>query len=218
MACWTGSVYTDLSNCLSGGLTLATYLNPTEAHESERDLSFETLLAEISSRFVNIPAQQVDHEIEESLRQICRSLDVDESTIYLRDGDDPDSYVLTYVLRDPDLPPPPKMKFTASENFPWCNSRLVANEVICLPDIEAAPDEAAVDKAMWRKFGIYSALVIPLITGGRRPKGFWGIDSTTTKRDWPEFHQKRLKLIAEVFANALEEPNPTVAWKSMNSA
>lgn len=173
-------------------------------HELERELSFETLLADISSRFVNIPAQQVDREIEDSLRLICESLSVDSSTIFLRDADDPDSYVLTYVHRDPELLSPPKTGFTASQNFPWCNRKLIANEIICLPDIEAAPPEAAVDKAMWRKFGISSALVIPLSTGGRRPEGFWGIDSTSGKRDWPQPLQKRLKLVADVFANALE--------------
>jgi PAS domain S-box-containing protein len=73
-----------------------------------------------------------------------------------------------------------------------------------LPDTQAAPPEAAIDKASWQKYNVWSALVIPLSTGGRRPVGFWGIDSTSGKRDWPEALQKRLKIIADVFANALE--------------
>lgn len=167
-------------------------------------LNFETLLAEISSRFINLPANQVDTQIDATLQLICDSLGVDESTIYLREAENPDVFVLSYVHRDPALPPPPKTKFTATENSPWCNQKLIANEIICLPDTQAAPPEAAVDKASWKKYNVLSALVIPLSTGGGRPVGFWGVDSTSGKRDWPEPLQKRLKIIADVFANALE--------------
>lgn len=179
-------------------------VSPSREGLLREQLNFETLLSGISSRFVNIAADEVDNTIEEALRLICEALKVDESTIYLRDPDKPDEFVLSYVLRDPELPPPPKTRFTAAEHFPWCNGKLIANEIICLPDTQAAPPEAAIDKASWKKYGVCSALLIPLSAGRRRPVGFWGIDSTTEPRDWPEPLQKRLKLIADVFANALE--------------
>jgi PAS domain S-box-containing protein len=170
----------------------------------EEQLSFEGLLAEISARFLSLPADQIDGGIDDALRVVCSSLGVDESTIYLREIDHPDIFVLSYVLRDPALPPPPKIKFTAADNFPWCNRKLIANEMICLTDTQAAPPEAAIDKASWKKYNVVSALVIPLSTGGGRPLGFWGIDSTTEKREWSETLQKRLAIIAGVFANTLE--------------
>jgi PAS domain S-box-containing protein len=108
------------------------------------------------------------------------------------------------VLRDPVLPPPPKIKFTAADNFPWCNKKLIANDIIYLPDTQAAPKEAGIDKASWKKYNVVSALVIPLSTGGGRPLGFWGIDSTSQKREWPERLQKRLRIIAGVFADTVE--------------
>ncbi|HTS04753.1 MAG TPA: ATP-binding protein [Candidatus Eisenbacteria bacterium] len=172
--------------------------------QPEEDLSFEELLAEISARLVSLPADQVDHGIEEALRLICDSAGIDESTIYLREIENPDTFVLSYVLRDPDLPPPPTIKFTATDNFPWCNQKLIANEIIYLPDTQAAPEEAAVDKASWKKYNVVSALVIPLSTGWGRPLGFWGIDSTSERREWPERLQKRLRIIAGVFAGTIE--------------
>jgi len=167
-------------------------------------LSFEGLLAEISARFLSLPADQIDGGVDDALRLVCNSLGVNESTIFLREVDHPDIFVMSYILRDPVLPPPPKIKFTAADNFPWCNKKLIANEIICLPDTQAAPEEAEIDKATWKKFNVVSALVIPLSTGGGRPLGFWGIDSTTERRDWPEALQKRLAIIGGVFANALE--------------
>lgn len=183
---------------------MVTVLTPSFERVFEEESNFESLLANISSRFVNIPSDQLDREIGDALRVICRSMDVEASCIYRRQVDNPDVFELSYTLRDPNLPPPPATQFTAAENFPWCNQKLIANEIICLPDIEAAPPEASIDKAMWRQLGIYSALAIPLSTGGRRPVGFWAFDSTSQTRDWPEPLQKRLKILADVFANALE--------------
>lgn len=170
----------------------------------DEGLSLEELPAEICARLVGLPADQVDAGIEETLRLICSIAEIDESTIYLREIDNPDTFVLSYVLRDPSLPPPPKIKFTATDNFPWCNQKLIANETIYLPDTQAAPPEADIDKASWRKYNVVSALVIPLSTGGGRPLGFWGIDSTTTRREWSAQWQRRLKVISAVFAATIE--------------
>ena len=172
--------------------------------EPEEDWNFEDLLAETSVRLSSLPADEVDRGIEEALRLICDSAGIDESTIYLREIENPDTFVLSYVLRDPALPPPPTIKFTATDNFPWCNQKLIANETIYLPDTQAAPEEAAVDKASWKKYNVISALVIPLSTGGGVPLGFWGIDSTSERREWPERLQKRLRIIAGVFAGTIE--------------
>lgn len=172
--------------------------------QPEEDLLFEDLLGEISARLAALPADQVDCGIEEALRLVCSSLQIDESTIYLREIENPDIFVLSYVLRDPALPPPPTIKFTAADNFPWCNRKLIANEIIYMPDTQSAPDEAAVDKASWKKYNVISALVIPLSTGGGRPLGFWGIDSTLERREWPERLQKQLRIIAGVFSSTIE--------------
>ena len=48
----------------------------------EERLRFETLLAEISSRFVNAPADQIDGEINDAQRRICELLDIDRSTLW----------------------------------------------------------------------------------------------------------------------------------------
>src|SRR5215471_5874517 len=172
--------------------------------QPEEDLAFEELLLEVSARLSGLPTDQVDHGIEEALRLVCSSAGIDESAIYLREIKNPDIFVLSYVLRDPALSPPPTIKFTAADNFPWCNRKLIANEVIYLPDTQKAPKEAAVDKASWKKYNVVSALVIPLRTGGGRPLGFWGIDSTSRRREWPERLQKRLRIIAGVFADTIE--------------
>ncbi len=50
--------------------------------ELEERLRFETLLAEISARFVNLPADQIDSEIEGAQRRICEFLNLDRSALW----------------------------------------------------------------------------------------------------------------------------------------
>jgi|GEM_PF-4479289 len=52
--------------------------------ELEERLRFETLLAETSARFVNVPAGEVDREIEGAQRRICELLDLDHALASLR--------------------------------------------------------------------------------------------------------------------------------------
>ncbi len=43
---------------------------------------FETLISELSSRFISVRAEEVDRAIEEVQRRICEILDVDLSALW----------------------------------------------------------------------------------------------------------------------------------------
>ena len=60
---------------------------PLSATVDDR-LQFESLVADVSARFVNLPADQVDAEIEAAQRQIVEALGLDRSTLFelLPDG------------------------------------------------------------------------------------------------------------------------------------
>ena len=67
----------------------------------EERLKFETLLAEISARFVNLPADRIDSEIEDAQRRICELLDLDRSTLWqVREGE-PGTLLLTHLHQPP---------------------------------------------------------------------------------------------------------------------
>ena len=52
-------------------------INPNA--ELQERLRFETLIADLSSKFVNVPAGEVDREIMDAQRRICEILDLDLS-------------------------------------------------------------------------------------------------------------------------------------------
>ncbi len=49
--------------------------------ELEERLRFETLLAETSARFVNLPADRIEVEMEDTQRRICEFLNLDRSAL-----------------------------------------------------------------------------------------------------------------------------------------
>ena len=51
--------------------------------ELEDRLRFETVLAELSARFVKLPPERVDQEIEDALRRLVAALQVDRTALGL---------------------------------------------------------------------------------------------------------------------------------------
>jgi transcriptional regulator with GAF, ATPase, and Fis domain len=90
------------------------------------------------------------------------------------------------------------------EHFPWCLEQVTAGRPVDLTSIEDAPPEAARDLEVWRHFGVKSDLTIPLAAGGGPIIGALSLNTLESERPWPEALVKRIRLVAEVFANALE--------------
>jgi transcriptional regulator with GAF, ATPase, and Fis domain len=69
--------------------------------------------------------------------------------------------------------------------------------------MESLPPEAARDKAVWRHYGIKSALNFPLSAGGGQLFGALTFNTMREERPWPKEIVNRLTVVAQVFANAL---------------
>jgi PAS domain S-box-containing protein len=111
--------------------------------------------------------------------------------------------VLTHLYRDSQLPPPPE-RMSAKEFFPWTQAKLMAGEMISVPNTAEGPPEASKDRETWRHFGVKSTLGFPLSVGGGTVFGVVSFDATRQVRTCPAPLLKRLQLVAQVFANALE--------------
>jgi len=178
----------------------APFASPRRSLEGR--LRFETLLADLSARFVNIPAAKVDTEIEDAQRQVCEYLDLDLSLLWQLPPDHPDTMFLTHRHLPPGFPPLPEV-WDCKESFPWALERFLRGETIVLSRMTDAPAEAALDVEVVRQFGVKSLVAIPLSTGGGPTFGALNFDVTREEREWPAELVARLKLVADVFANAL---------------
>ena len=147
-------------------------MRPEDANprvELEERLRFETLIADLSSKFVNLPSSEVDHNIEDAQRRVCECLRIDLCALWQWTPDAPRYITITHLYRPLGGPPPPE-RVDGEEMAPWCLRQLAAGKIVAVPSMESLPPEAARDRDVWRHYGVKSALNFPLSAGGQIDK------------------------------------------------
>ncbi len=167
----------------------------------EGHLKFQSLLAEISVRFVNLPSERVEAEITDAQRRLCETLDLDRSTLWLVPDEDRELMLLAHIHSSPEIPIPERLN--AKEIFPWTMQKVLREEIVSFTKLGDLPPEADRDRESYRLYGTKSGLVIPLSVGGERVFGVSSFASTRQERGWPGSVVIGLQLFAQVFANAL---------------
>ncbi len=168
--------------------------------ELEERLRFETLLSDLSARFINLPVDEVDKEIEAALGRIVQFLGLDRSTLFQL-SEDETTLVVSHCWAAPG--------FVSSNGLiprdlvPWGLAKALRGETIVFSSVDELPEEAAQDKATFRKIGPKANVTFPLRAGGGAVFGALGFGKITEDRPWPENQIQRLRLFAQILANAL---------------
>jgi transcriptional regulator with GAF, ATPase, and Fis domain len=169
----------------------------------ENRLRFERLLSDLSARFVNIPPDRVDSEIDYGLRQILEFFQVDRAGL-MRSLPDRSAHQITHGVYGEGVPSVPVRVELPRSLYPWAYEKLAEkHEVVSFSRLDDLPPEANVDRQTYAEWGIRSALDIPIITGGSVVHVI-AINSVKSERVWPEELFPRLQLLGEIFVNALE--------------
>ena len=175
--------------------------NDSASAELGERLQFETLIADLSLKFINLPAAEVDREIMDAQRRICELLGLDFAALWQASDGEPGSFDLTHFYTAQVTPDPPaRMR---QDQYPWAREQLLAGRTIKVSSLKDLPPEAARDRETLSQFGIKSNLALPLSVGGESPVGLLGLGTTVAERAWPDDVVKRLQLVAQVFAHAL---------------
>jgi PAS domain S-box-containing protein len=164
-------------------------------------LRFESLLTDISARYINLPVDQINACIEEDQRRICECLDLDLSSLWQWSGDSRRFLTITHLYSIPEGPSRPD-EIDAQESFPWTLNKLMNGERLAF-STEDMPPEAAVDIASRGYYGVKSSVNLPLSVGGGPMIGILTFDTVREKRIWPDELVRRLELVAQIFSNAM---------------
>jgi signal transduction histidine kinase len=173
----------------------------TSAGSLEQRLEFETLISDLSSRFINLSPGEVDRTIEDALRRMCEPLGIDLAVLWQWSTVAPDVIVPTHVHHAREVPRPSEPM--RQDQYPWTRAQLLAGRLVIVASPDALPVEAAVDRQTCRLFGIKSAMALPLAVGGEPPIGALGLNCLRVQRNWPDALVRRLQLVAQVFTYAL---------------
>ena len=178
---------------------------PTTAAPSDLEgrLRFESVLSDLSSRFVNLEPADVDREIENAQRMVCECLDLDLAALWQLSPDESGVLRMTHIHRPFGGPEIPR-DFDAREFFPWGLGEILTGRMIRVASLKDLPPEAAKDREVWQHFGVKSVVTFPLSTGGDSIFGFLGFHAVRDERAWPDEIVQRLQLVSQIFANALK--------------
>jgi two-component system, NarL family, sensor kinase len=170
------------------------------AHPAKDKLQFEELLAELSASFVNLPASQVDDEIEKALGLLVEFLGVDRGG-FAELLIEQKQLVITHSYHRPGVPPNPRT--ILDEQLPWYAQTIRQGSILRLRKIpEDLPVEAVLEKEYCTKIGMKSHVMIPLKLMDA-VIGAIGFAAFHDFRDWPDELVQRLRLVGEIFTNAL---------------
>ena len=125
-------------------------------------LAFETLLADLSAMFINLPANQVDGKIEEAQKRICEALSLDRSMLG-QVSPKLGQLDITHSWRAEGLQD--NLQVTP-QDFPWSDRTVLGGKAISFARVDELPPEAAKDKEAFRRQGPKSAVMLPLYDGG----------------------------------------------------
>jgi formate hydrogenlyase transcriptional activator len=166
-------------------------------------LEFERLVSNLSARFVNLLPDRVDSEIQHGLRQILEFFQADRAGL-LRTFPDRPAYQITHGVYSENVPPVPVGAELPGSIYPWAYEKLTKrHEVLSFSKLEDLPPEAKVDRQTYAECGVRSALDVPIVTGGSATHVIV-LNSTKNERVWPEDLLPRLRLLGEIFVNAIE--------------
>ncbi|MBE0626168.1 MAG: PAS domain-containing protein, partial [Burkholderiales bacterium] len=175
----------------------------------ENRLEFETLITDLSTRFINLAPDEVDREIENALRRVCEPLGIDLAVLWQWSRVAPDLIMPTHVYHAQDVPRPSEAM--REDQYPWSVRQVLAGRMVAISSPEELPAEASIDRATCALYGIKSALCIPLSMGGAPSVGALGFNALRSHREWPDALVQRLQLIAQMFTGALAREHQEVS-------
>ncbi len=165
-------------------------------------LNLEKILAEISTNFLRLGPEDVDHGIESALESIGRFSAVERAYIFLfRDNqtfmDNTHEWCAEGVSREKS-----NLQNIPTETLPWWMSRLERFDNIHLPQLSDMPSEAVDERAVLEAQGIKSVLAVPLVYSGGLI-GFLGFDIVSETKIWTDEDIRVLKMAGEIIVSAI---------------
>jgi formate hydrogenlyase transcriptional activator len=172
-------------------------LETPHSSASAQPLAVELLIADLSSQFINVPADQIEEVIRTGLQRICELLALDRATL-VRIG--PGGTLVNPVGWTADDVAPVEGVVASTELFPWTIDRLLSGDMVCIETLDDIPNE--VDRHSYKEVGTQSLVAVPLTLDGH-VGAIVAFSAVKTPHSWPADLVQRLTVIANVFAQVV---------------
>lgn len=170
---------------------------------SER-LEFEHVVAELSTKFINLPSSDVDDAINEALRSIGEYSRIDRAFIWLFDHQGQRArqpYLWNSAAVDEYVTPEEGLPIAG---FPWIGPQILSGQEVNIRDIEELDEDMVPEKPLLiNQIGIRSLSIIPLSLGSE-VMGMLGFSTVGRSHNWREDEWVLLRLTGNMLINAIQ--------------
>jgi PAS domain S-box-containing protein len=147
-----------------------------------------------------VPWQGIEGEIQRGLEQVRRLLHVDRASVF--DFEENKGFTLRYSVVDPQLKTELAPAYLSTEQVPWSLPQLLRGETLLINNLAELPQDA-VEKKVFGHRPVCSAAIVPLGTEGSLA-GVLSLVSVVALKTWPREIIPQLKIVGEIFYNALQ--------------
>jgi transcriptional regulator with GAF, ATPase, and Fis domain len=192
------------------------------AHIDER-LRFEQLINRLSATFINLPANEVEGTIEVALAEVAEFMHADFATFIQRDIVTGKLYH-THQWFAPGIEL--DMDFTdidIKDVAPWLAKQMELGKPVVISRSNDFPEDAVQEREFRDQLGIKSVLWAPFYVSDEIA-GYMVLNTMGQHVEWPEPLIEELKLVGEIFVNALmrkhssESLNDRLCFENMLSS
>lgn len=174
-----------------------------EVHaELRRRRDFELMLADLSSRMINLTYSTIDKTINIALREIGKYFGVDHTYINLFRDDGSIVDCTHEWTQDGFTPLIDQVQGIRTDNFPYYLKYVKNKEILVINSLDELPESAKSEREHLSAQNIKSALMVPLISEDEMV-GFLGLDTVRHPRRWEADSIRYLKICADLLGNAL---------------
>lgn len=169
----------------------------------ERHVALQRLVSGISTSFVDVPPDEMDGVIQHALASMGHFAQVDRSHVFLyREGGKVLDNTHEWCVETAASLRCERQGIVVEEALPYFACRVRMQDIFCVPDVEELPPEASKERAMLQDQGVRSLLLVPM-AGHGASIGFLGFESVQAVRVWDDDTVALLRMVGEIFTNAL---------------
>ena len=174
-----------------------------EQEELQMHLQFEQIVSKASSRFVNVPDDQIDHCIAETLKEVSKFIGARRGAMYLISDQGKSLSISHEWCHDPSLSQKDIVQQLSTETFSYSATKLRNLENVIINAPEDLPEDASGERKWFDTYGFNACFYVPIISEENLvgTLGFTG--EPLQNRQWPSQHGNLLRYIAVILYNAI---------------
>ncbi len=178
----------------------------TERKNAENDIrhraDFQALLANLSSELIQAHPDDIGQQLGNGLEAVGARYGLDAISVWWFSADRRGLRPFRRWTRIEDENPGSSKNYLHKNQIPWTAEELLAGRTIVVDDVEQMPLTASADQKIFRKRGIRSLLLIPLMVE-ETLEGACAYIALQEKHSWSAETVAELQLIADNLAGAI---------------